>query len=95
MKSLFETEELRLFSRNIKLLRKNHGYTKKEMAQILGVSVYTLNKLEDACYPPRLKSSVLINIKTHFGISAQALFESKINTTHYKTPFFTLDRSHR
>ncbi len=69
--------ELEIFMKNVSLLRKNNGLTKKEMAKIIGISTATLNKIEGGDFPPRLSANVLIRIYHKFGIFPSKLL-SKI-----------------
>ena len=64
---------------NIKWLRQHNGLSKKQMTDILGVSLKTLNKIERGEMPPRLGASVLYNISVHFGISSSKQFEKKLS----------------
>ena len=62
------------FMRNIAWLRKRYGISKKKMAELLGVGVGTVNKLERGEFPPRLSVSVMYNIWRHFHIGATEQF---------------------
>ncbi len=62
-------QEQQIFCRNILLLRKSHGLSKKEMSQILGISICSLNKIEQGELPPRLSVSVVFQLYKFFGIS--------------------------
>lgn len=54
---------------NIKWLRKHYGLSKKEMAELLNISIYSINKLEKGILPPRLKVDVIFAVWKHFGVS--------------------------
>lgn len=68
------SEELRRFMRNVAFLRMEHGLSKREMAKRLGVSVRTLNELEQGLVPARLSASVIYNIHRQFGIRPACQF---------------------
>ena len=50
---------LKNFSRNIILLRSHYGYSQKHMAQLLGIGVESLRKIEKGIIPPRLTVDVI------------------------------------
>ena len=63
------------FVGNVTWLRKQHGFSKKQMAQILGICIGSLNKIENGQLPSRLGIGILHRIHAHFGISATELIE--------------------
>ena len=67
--------ELGSFMRNIAWLRKHHGLSKKKMAELLGIGVETLNKIEQGQFPPRLGVSVMEKLWIHFGIAPSDQFK--------------------
>ena len=67
-------EELRHFMRNVAFLRAEHGLSKREMAKRLGISVRTLNELEQGRFPARLGASVIYNIYREFGVRPACQF---------------------
>ena len=60
--------ELKIFMKNVAWLRKTNGLTKREMAEILGISVYSLNKIEKGVFPPRTRVDIVVAIHRRFGI---------------------------
>ena len=69
-------EAERQFCRNIAVLRRVKGMTQKEMAEILGVSVSTVRKMEKGEKIPRLKARLLCRVYEAFQISSDVmLFE--------------------
>lgn len=62
---------LETFMRNVTWLRKQHGLSKKHMAQILGIGVGSLNKIENGQMPQRLGVEILERIYIHFGVIPQ------------------------
>lgn len=67
-------EKMQNFCVNILRLRKSHGLTQKEMAQILGIGVRALSTIERGTVPKRLGSSVLIRAGEYFQIQTEDLF---------------------
>lgn len=67
--------ELSIFTTNIITLRKNHNLSKKEMAKILGISIYMLNKIETGIIPKNLNCDVLFKIHKHFNIHPSLQFK--------------------
>lgn len=56
------------FAHNVAWLRKYYCIPKKRMAQLLGISIGSLNKLEKGEIPPRITVEVLFNIYVAFRI---------------------------
>lgn len=65
MKSKNETE---IFGKNIVYLRKSNNLSKRKMAEILGIGVKSLEKLENEILPPRLSAEIVFNIYDKFGV---------------------------
>ena len=72
MRNIFirETEN---FIYNIIWLRKKHNLSKSKMAKLLGISVSSLNKLENGILPPRLGTEVIFLIQEQFHIHPKDL----------------------
>ena len=51
--------DIRIFCENIKKIRKNKRLNKKEMANLLGISVYSLNVIEGGKLPHRLSVEII------------------------------------
>lgn len=69
-----EKNDVQILCQNIKFLRQKHKLSKNKMAQILGVSMKTLNCIENGILPPRLSCEILFRIQHHFDILPQHLF---------------------
>ena len=69
-----DSDELIIFMKNIFKLRKCYGYTKLQMAHMLGISVCTLSKIEVCEFPPKLSINIVCNIHKHFGILPKDMF---------------------
>ena len=67
-------QELQNFCKNITLLRKRHGLSKKEMAKLLGIGIWSLNKIERGELPPRLNANVILAVYRQFGVRPSMLF---------------------
>lgn len=65
--------ELQIFMKNVKCLRRYYGLSKKEMADIMNVSVYTINKIEKEEFPPKLSVTAIFDLQNYFGIKAKDL----------------------
>lgn len=61
---------------NLRRLRAAHGLTKKQMAEILGISIRSLTLLENNVIPPRLGCQMLFQASGYFGIKAHKLLQS-------------------
>lgn len=67
-------KEIEILCKNICYLRRVHGLSKKEMANKLGIGIYSLTKLESGILPPRLTTNVLLRIYDVFGIKPAKMF---------------------
>ena len=66
--------DIQILCQNINSLRQQHNLSKKEMSQILGIGMKTLNQIENGILPPRMSCESLFRIQSHFGIRPQQLF---------------------
>ena len=66
--------EIKIFTDNVLYLRKSHGYTQKQMAARLDISVYQLRLLEKGVLPKSLSTAVLFRIHDAFSIHPKDLF---------------------
>ena len=57
------------FRQNVIYLRKTHGLTQRQMAQILGIGIGTLGRLE-AGKVVRMNAGMLIRLCDYFDLSA-------------------------
>ena len=61
-------KEFAILFQNIAWLRKYHRISKKRMAKLLGIGVWSLNKIEKGELPPRLGINIVFAVEKHFGI---------------------------
>lgn len=78
MKEKTKCREFECLMYNIVLLRKHHGISKKKMAEMLGISVNSLNKIEEGIFPKNLSVNILFNINKQFHISPAVLIEQEL-----------------
>lgn len=71
-------KEMENFLYNVKWLRHRHGLSKKRMAELLGIGLWSLNKIENGEMPPKLDIGIIVQIKNHFGIYPKEQFESRL-----------------
>ena len=69
-----EKEECLVFVRNIAYLRKKNGLSKRKMANLLGIGVYSITKIEKGIFPQNLNADVIYNIYKEFGIRPSEQF---------------------
>ena len=69
-------EEINNFINNISYLRKKSGLSKKEMANILNISVYELSEIEKGEIPKNASIEIIFNLQKHFKISPPKQFNS-------------------
>lgn len=67
-----------IFLENVLFLRKSNRLTKKEMASILGISMYHLNKVEQGVLPECLGIEVVFRIEKYFKIKATEQFSKRL-----------------
>ena len=58
--------DIRVFCENVKKIRENKKLSKRAMAELLGISVYSLNLLERGKVPHRLSIDIVYK-KVAFG----------------------------
>ena len=73
------------FRRNLIILRKMHGLTQKQMAQIMDCSLYCLRKAEQGIFVRTLYIDSVENLCRYFHISPYALF-SPLQAWNKDTP---------
>ena len=59
------------FSERLKLLRKEHRYYQKELAELLGVSLRAYQFYEDGSNEPKIKA--LITLADHYHVTTDYL----------------------
>lgn len=63
------------FCENIKRIRSTNKLSKKEMAKYCGISINSLNKIEQGILPPKLSYKMVFYIHKNFGIKPKDLFK--------------------
>ena len=56
------------FTQNFTYLRKHLGISKRKMAELSGISVSSVTKIENGEIPPKLSIEILFEIEKYFGI---------------------------
>ena len=67
------TAELKHFCETVSRLRQEYRLTKTEMSKILGISVSSLNKLENGVIP-RISSEIVYRMMDYFRLTAEEVF---------------------
>lgn len=67
--------EIKIFTDNVLYLRKSYGYTQKQMADRLDISLYQLRLLEKGVLPKNLSTAILFRIHDVFAIHPKDLFQ--------------------
>ncbi|MFR1435656.1 MAG: helix-turn-helix domain-containing protein [Acutalibacteraceae bacterium] len=67
-------DEIKIFMDNVLYLRKSYGYTQKQMADRLDISLYQLRLLEKGVLPKNLSTAILFRIHDVFAIHPKDLF---------------------
>lgn len=61
------------FCQTVRRLRREHHLTQKEMAQIIGIGLTSLRKIESGIYPVRLNVYHLCRIAEYFSLTANEI----------------------
>lgn len=73
-------QELENFMYNITWLRKHYGLSKKKMAELLGIGLWSLNQIEQGRMPPRLGVDILFALRRNFGLRISVLLAKRLDT---------------
>ena len=79
------SDELPIFCCNIRYLRKKNGWTQKQMAEKLKISVGYVRKLERGQIPERMGIITVWDAHIVFGIPMDALLEKRLETEDART----------
>ncbi|MEG1880227.1 MAG: helix-turn-helix transcriptional regulator [Oscillospiraceae bacterium] len=74
LKKDINQEQLLIFCKNIKNLRKREKLTQREMSDILGIGLKSLEKLEKGLIPARLSIETLFKASIYFKYAVKDLF---------------------
>ena len=77
MRTKIVEQEIDNFAHNVKFLREKHNISKTKMAQMLGVSFKSLNKIENGQIPKRLSVGIVFRIEQYFGVKCHLLFKEQ------------------
>lgn len=73
--------QLENFVHNVVWLRKHYGISKKKMAEILGIGVASLNKIEDGFLPPKIGINIflifIVTLVSHRNFNLSNALENK------------------
>lgn len=72
------SRELATLCRNIRYLRISHGLSKKKMAEIMGIGVRSLNRMERGDFPSGIGISVFFRIHRTFGVLPSRLVSEEL-----------------
>lgn len=68
------SEDAKSFGDNLRLLRKVHRLSQKDMAKIMGVSIYCVRKAEQGVFPPSLHADALLALSHYFHLRPSTFF---------------------
>ncbi len=71
--------ELKIFLENVVCIRKYYGIPKKRMAQLLGIGIKSLNKIEAGECPLKMGADIVFNIYKNFRITPREMFEGRLD----------------
>lgn len=73
-----KTSDIQNLLHNIAWLRKHHGLSNKKMAELLHISIPSLNKIENGVLPKRLSANVLFHLYNHFHLTPYELLTQRL-----------------
>ena len=79
-------KEWQIFSHNVAWLRSHHGLSKMKMAELLGIGVGSLNKIEKGILPPQLSAWVIVEINRNFHIRPNDLLTQRFGEDDKQEP---------
>ena len=68
------SKDSEIFGENIRLLRKAHGLSQKQMAKIMGITLYCFRKTEQGFFPNSLTMDAALRVARHFHMPPALLF---------------------
>lgn len=71
-------KELENFMYNIAWLRKHYGLSKRKMAELLDIGLWSLNQIEKGIMPPRLGVDILFALRKNFGLRIADLLSRRL-----------------
>ena len=77
------TEQSIILCENIGLLRKSFGLSQKEMAQICGIGVSSLRKIEKEKIIPDISVEIIFLLSRHFNLPPKRFF-TPLNEKDFK-----------
>ncbi|MBQ8766255.1 MAG: helix-turn-helix transcriptional regulator [Clostridia bacterium] len=66
------------FVKNIIWLRKHYEFPKERMAEILGINVEMLNRIENGEMPEELNMEIIFKISNFFSLNPKELFSEHL-----------------
>lgn len=69
-----KNNEQKNFGENIRLLRKAHRLSQKEMAKIMGTSVYCVRKAEQGIFVRSFYADAFVDLSRHFHLRPSVFF---------------------
>ena len=73
-----KTDDVTILCDNIRFLRKRGSLSLREMANVTGVSLYMIRKLESGHLPARLDVNFLFRIQKVFGVKCKDLLADRL-----------------
>ena len=67
-------DDMRVFGENVRHLRMARRITQKELAEIMGIGVKSLRRIEQGDFPAKFDATHLYCLTEYFHVSVTALF---------------------
>ena len=74
----YNDEDIENLIQNIKFLKKKNMLSKRKMADILGISIYSLNIIEKGEIPVRLTVDAIFGLSDYFKIKPAELLSKRL-----------------
>lgn len=65
------------FCKNIRYLRKKNYLSQRALAELSGISLWMLRRIEEASDPPAVEDRVVKRFREIFGLSVETLFHAR------------------
>lgn len=84
MKSYKDDKSWKIFVKNLVWLRGHYGFSKEKMAEISGISVELLNKMENGEMSAEVTAEIFIRLGNFFCVEPMELFSENLGKDKWK-----------
>lgn len=84
MKSYKDDKSWKIFIKNIVWLREHYEFSKEKMAEISGISVEVINRIENGEMPDEVTVETIIRLGNFFCVEPMELFSENLGKDKWK-----------